>query len=674
MASITGDSSNIFINNGDLRLSRGVYAASLTLTSEDPFSFGSNIVITQTGSRIAIGNDAGVENQGEDTIAIGGAAGYDSQSGGAVAIGNFAGSDHQGVNSVAIGVGAGQNTQNSYAIAIGSGAGSDNQGFQSIAIGRLAGDADQHANTIVLNATGTALNTIQEESLYIAPVRHLPVPGVCNVMIYNSDTSEVSYTSNLTCYNLDVFNTITGNASAMTGLTGAAHSTYGDDHTVPQITVTSGGRISTITNVPIVETSNLDAVLSRNATTTRDFSTTGKFTCNDLLVSNTAYFMNNIYVTSHVYEVEVQQLTVGNAMVSVGLDNVVGADSGLMINNSLGTSNVATFFRGQGTPTYYIGYVNSPIGTQSQLSLATDRSLPVYVYGNVTASNGFIGSGSKLTGLTGVTPGTTWGSASQVSVISIDSTGKVDTISNVPISIAFSQVTGANLLTVTNNSGNVTTNQLQLMGGLVTNSRTGISNTNPGHPFVVGASNLVVGTNGNIGINTVPNNAQVTIVNSTGSQTALAVSGASNQTANLQTWATTNGTVVASVSNIGGLTLAGPIARHVPVTVSTSTYTVLPTDTWILTDTTSSSVTLTLPTPSSCPGRELMIRRLQTASITNHVYSSVANVIRMEVTVNPAVAQTEILHNAYNKNHGILSVYWSTLVSDGTNWIQMAGL
>ena len=163
MASITGDSSNIFINNGDLRLARGVYAASLTLTSEDPFSFGSNIIITQTGTRIAIGGDAGVDNQGEDTVAIGGAAGYNSQSGGAVAIGNYAGKDHQGENSVAIGVSAGQTSQNSYAIAIGSGAGSENQGFQSIAIGRLAGNTDQHANTIVLNATGTALKTDQEE-------------------------------------------------------------------------------------------------------------------------------------------------------------------------------------------------------------------------------------------------------------------------------------------------------------------------------------------------------------------------------------------------------------------------------------------------------------------------------------------------------------------------------
>ena len=634
---------------------------------------------------------------------------------------------------IAIGNQSGITGQNVYSIALGHYAGSVNQGPNTIAIGPYAGSLNQHSNTIVLNANGsTPLQTQASNSTYIYPIRQVPVTA-CQVLGYDATTKEVLQTSSITVLNsnvgisnpapahtLDIGSNvyisdagsnvlvvtgnvsltgiITGDASAMTSLTGASVGSYGDNHTVSKITVTPTGRISSVENVSIVETSTFDDVLARNATTTRDFSTTGKVSCYDLVVSNTAYVLNNIYVTNHVYEIEVQQLTVGNAVVSVGLDNVSGLDSGLVIRNSLGTSNVATFFRAQGsTPTYYIGYVNSDLQTSAQLSLATDKSLPVYVYGNVTASNGFIGSAAQLTNLTGVTPNTAWGSANQVPVISVDGTGKISSISNVSISItsdrvsnlvsavgqmtantiggtvAFSQVTGANLQTLTSGSGNVTTNPVQLLGGLVTSSsRSGFSNTNPGHPFVVGSSNLVVGANGNIGINTVPQNAQVTIVNSTGSQTALAVSGSSNQTANLQTWATTNGTVVAAVSNVGGLSVTS-VTRTVPVHVSSAaTYVVQPTDNWILANTTTGQVTLTLPVASTCPGRELTIRRLQCPNVSNHVISSQNNVYRMEHTTQPAVAQNIILENT--KNREPLPLYWTTLVSDGSNWWQMAGM
>jgi hypothetical protein len=420
-------------------------------------------------------------------------------------------------------------------------------------------------------------------------------------------------------------------------------------------------------------------------------------------VSNTAYFLNNIYVSNHVYDVQVQQLTVGNALVSVGFDNAPGLDSGFMINNALDGANVATFFRAQAsTPTYYIGYVNSPTGATGNLTLATDRSLPVYVYGNVTASNGFIGSGSLLTGLTDATPNTTFGSASQVPQISIDSTGKISGITNASISITsdkvsnlvaavanltalaitgtlpFTQVSGANLQTLTNNSGNVTTNRLQLLGGLVTNSYTGIANTIPAHPFVIGASNVVVGTNGSVGINTVPNNAQMTIVNSTGSQTVLAVSGNSNQTANLQTWATTNGTIVASVSNIGEIKTTS-VTRTVPVVYSNNA-TVTSTDNWIIANNAGSAndFYLNLPAPSSCPGREMTIRKYLTQYTnginTFRILSHSANVRQLYdyATINNVIIDTGGTHNT-NVRYGDTIYKWVTLVSDGTNWVGVAG-
>lgn len=61
-------------------------------------------------------------------------------------------------NSVAIGSQAGASGQLLNAVAIGSQAGQTNQGQNSVAIGYLAGQTNQAASTIILNASGTALN------------------------------------------------------------------------------------------------------------------------------------------------------------------------------------------------------------------------------------------------------------------------------------------------------------------------------------------------------------------------------------------------------------------------------------------------------------------------------------------------------------------------------------
>jgi hypothetical protein len=192
---------------------------------------------------------------------------------------------------------------------------------------------------------------------------------------------------------------------------------------------------------------------------------------------------------------------------------------------------------------------------------------------------------------------------------------------------------------------------LQTSSVTVLNSNVGVSNTSPGHPFVVGASNLVVSTNGHIGINTVPNNAQVTIVNSSGTQTALAISGTTDQTANIQTWST-NGNVVASVSNIGGVTLAGPLARQGFSNVTDAAYTVKPTDTWIIVGN-ATDVTLNLPDPVL--GREIGIRKRTGGSY--HVYSATTNVLDLTGALVTTIIES---------NHKL--VY---LVADGTNWVVM---
>ena len=89
---------------------------------------------------MAVGREAGRENQGENSVAIGGDAGRVNQSS----------------NSIALGVNAGQTNQGQYAIAIGNGAGRTNQSSQSIC----------------LNASTTAL-AATNQGFYARPVRSL---------------------------------------------------------------------------------------------------------------------------------------------------------------------------------------------------------------------------------------------------------------------------------------------------------------------------------------------------------------------------------------------------------------------------------------------------------------------------------------------------------------------
>ncbi len=566
MTSITGDSSGIFINNGDLRISQGNVYAKSVVVSNDTLSFASNISIQQSGSAIAIGNQAGNGTQQDGTVAIGAAAGYENQQENAIAIGFNAGDTSQGVNSVAIGVATGSISQGNYSVAIGSGAGYENQGQHCVAIGRGAGDTDQHPNTVVLNATGSALNTGTSNAFYVAPVRSSTASPV-TFLGYTSNHEVIqspAITWDLSNVNVDSLN---------------ASNVFTHELTY-ESNISIKGSGSTFV-------SSFRQATSGPKTLTWDPVTT-EVTCTDNLTLNTLT-LNNIYVLNHAYDIQLQQLTVGNALVSVGADNVTGVDSGIIISNLLDGANVATFFRSLDA-TYHIGYVSDPTNTTSNLHLVTDRNLPVHVYGSVTASNGFVG-------------------------------------------------------------------------------------TSGGAQFAGTSGNLVVGTNGFVGVNAAPNGAQVVIQGSTPANPVLRVIGAASQTGNLQSWCTDSSTIVASVSNVGCFR-GSCLSRGVPVTVSSSTYTVQPTDSWLLTNTTG-TVTLTLPSAAAYPGRELMIRRLQTSSVANQVLSSASNVIRMEFSVNPAVAQTVILDNTFDKNNSppnLPVIFWCTLVSDGTNWIQMSGM
>jgi len=85
--------------------------------------------------------------------------------------------------------------QGNSAIAIGNGAGQTGQGAYAIAIGNRAGATGQPNNSIVLNATGTALSGATASAFFVAPVRSngTGFAGSNGALQYNITTNEITH-------------------------------------------------------------------------------------------------------------------------------------------------------------------------------------------------------------------------------------------------------------------------------------------------------------------------------------------------------------------------------------------------------------------------------------------------------------------------------------------------
>lgn len=66
--------------------------------------------------------------------------------------------------------------------------------MNAVAIVNGAGQTNQHPNTIVLNASGIALNTAGQGRFYAQPIRQLAMPGN-NVLWYDAGNQEILYDS-----------------------------------------------------------------------------------------------------------------------------------------------------------------------------------------------------------------------------------------------------------------------------------------------------------------------------------------------------------------------------------------------------------------------------------------------------------------------------------------------
>jgi hypothetical protein len=175
--------------------------------TENDFTFGTNGTLTfpdatiQTtawtgnlASAIRFGWEAGKYSQiTNDPVAIGNQAGRQNQGNYAVGLGSGAGGLNQGNYAIAIGVLTGHNTQGSNAIAIGAYAGNTSQGANAIAIGFHAGPVSQHANSIILNASGVDLSS-SESGFFVDPVRNV---NYNNFVTYDTTTKELTYRTDL---------------------------------------------------------------------------------------------------------------------------------------------------------------------------------------------------------------------------------------------------------------------------------------------------------------------------------------------------------------------------------------------------------------------------------------------------------------------------------------------
>ena len=241
-------SHSIAIGNGAGHNSQNTYCVSMGYSTGTSYQDDYAIAIGQSSGHsfqssysVAIGNIAGYESQGHTAVAIGAAAGYSGQGSygiaiginagyssqnaysvaigynagnqgqfcGSIAVGESAGQYNQGrwciaigrlaghisqaqeeENSIAIGYEAAYNSQGINCIALGYRAGFNTQGDDSVAIGFLAGAGVQHSTTIILNASGSNLNSTGSSRFHVKPIRYLS--GQSNVLSWNSVTGEIT--------------------------------------------------------------------------------------------------------------------------------------------------------------------------------------------------------------------------------------------------------------------------------------------------------------------------------------------------------------------------------------------------------------------------------------------------------------------------------------------------
>jgi hypothetical protein len=292
-------------------LGGNISASGMLSTGANIIALGNGAGISQGTWSVAVGYQAGTSNQGNYATAIGPYAGRYNQGDYTTALGQAAGLQSQGTGAIAIGQ-AGYESQGQYAIAIGSGAGDTMQGNNAIAIGYLAGGDHQTANSIILNASGAALETIGVAGLFINPVRN-SLTSNANIVFFNTSTKELTYANTISLAgNANVGNLGTGRVIATGNISGTQLISNIATGTAPFV-VTSTTQVANLN----VATAGL-ATFATTANAVAGANVSGT-------VANATYALN-----------------AGNATIASSANSVAGANVSGQVANALVASTVYT--------------------------------------------------------------------------------------------------------------------------------------------------------------------------------------------------------------------------------------------------------------------------------------------------------------------------------------------
>lgn len=219
---------------------------------------------------IALGSSAGAVGQGANGIAIGALAAQTNQGIQSIAIGPSSGNTGQGLQSVAVGNLAGALNQGQRAVAIGSLAGANGQGDYAVALGNFAGGTNQPANSIVINASGVALNG-SAAGFYVDPIRQ---QVSSNVVTYNPSTKELTHASD----------------DIVVGSIGISNNKIISTVSSADIELDPNGNGRVITQSPLVVSTGYLTVPSYVDTTARDAAITSPSAGMIVLITGTAQF------------------------------------------------------------------------------------------------------------------------------------------------------------------------------------------------------------------------------------------------------------------------------------------------------------------------------------------------------------------------------------------------
>jgi len=141
---------------------------------------------------VNIGFSAGENNCGSRSVNIGDEAGENNSGFGSVNIGTRAGDNGTGVGCIAIGGAAGLTAMTAGSVAIGY-LTAPTIGDAAVALGTLAGKDQMDDNSIVINATGSGLDTTVANSCVIDPIRTVESAENSEDILHRNPTTKELY-------------------------------------------------------------------------------------------------------------------------------------------------------------------------------------------------------------------------------------------------------------------------------------------------------------------------------------------------------------------------------------------------------------------------------------------------------------------------------------------------